>query len=74
MKTRAYAAWLIVSLVVLAVLRDVARSEFPSYAAIVMGVAFAAVIYSLFVIRRHFSQHQSTSMSPTSPRDSGTAV
>lgn len=58
MKTLASAAWLIVSLVVLAVLRSIARSEFPNYAGIVMGVAFAAVIYGLFVIRRRFSDHQ----------------
>lgn len=61
MRTVAYAGWLILSLVVLAVLRNIARSEFPNYAAIVMGVASAAAIYGLLVIRRWFSDHQGSS-------------
>lgn len=61
MKTLAYAIWLFVSLVVLAVLRNIVRSEYPNNAGIIMGVAFAAVAYGFFEIRGHFSGSQRSS-------------
>ena len=58
-KPFAYAAWLIVSLVFLAVLRAVVRYEIPGYSALVMGVAYAAVIYAFFVIKKRLSDRPS---------------
>jgi hypothetical protein len=55
-KILAYSLWLIVSLAVLAVLRNIARYEFQEYSAIIMGVAFATVIYVFFLIRGRFSK------------------
>ena len=55
-KLLAYSLWLIVSLALLAILRNIARYEFPEYAAIIMGIAFAAIIYVFFLIRGRFSK------------------
>lgn len=55
-KVLAYAVWLIVSLVLLVVLRNIARYEFPEYSAVIMGVAYAVVIYVFFSLRNRFSK------------------
>lgn len=44
-KALAYIIWLILSLALLVILRSIARSEFPEYSWLAMGVAFAVVIY-----------------------------
>jgi hypothetical protein len=39
-KLVAYAAWFIISLVTLVILRNIARHEFPEYSAVIMGVVW----------------------------------
>lgn len=54
-KMIAYLCWLIISLMLLAVVRDVARYSFPEQSPIIMGVAFATVIFVFFFIKNHVS-------------------
>jgi len=55
-KLLAYSIWLIVSLLALAVLKNIVTYEFQKYSAIIMGVAYVAVIYFFIVIRGRFSK------------------
>lgn len=55
-KALAYTIWLIVSLAVLAVVRNIATYEFPQYSAIIMAITFGAVVYALFEIKGRFAK------------------
>lgn len=55
-KLLAYAVWLVISLALLAVLRNIVRYEFPENSAVIMGLAYAIVIYVFFGIRSRFSK------------------
>lgn len=55
-KLLAYAAWFIISLVTLVILRNIARHEFPEHSAVIMGLAFAAVIYAFYGIKSRLSK------------------
>lgn len=57
-KLMAYSLWLIVSLGLLAVVRDIARHNFPEQSPIIMGVAFAAVILVFFYIKDRVSHEK----------------
>jgi hypothetical protein len=46
----AFVVWLALSLPMLVVVRNIARSEFPEYSWLAMGAAFAVVIYVLLSI------------------------
>jgi hypothetical protein len=51
MKALLYVLWFVISLPALAILRNIARSEAAPYSPVIMGVAFAVVIYAFFWIR-----------------------
>lgn len=56
MKFLIYFVWLLGSLLLLAVVRNVARSELPQYSGLIMAVAFSAVIFVFLVIKDRFAK------------------
>lgn len=54
-KLIAYSGWLIVSLGLLAVVRNIARHNFPEQSPLIMGVTSAAVILVFFFIKDRVS-------------------
>ena len=55
-KALAYIIWLIVSLVVLVIVRNIATHEFPQYSVIIMAVTFGAVVYAFLAIKGRFAK------------------
>ena len=55
MKFLIYFVWLLGSSLLLAVVRNVARSELPQYSGLIMAVAFGAVILVFLVIKDRFA-------------------
>ena len=50
-KISLYIVWGVVSLVSLAILRNIAREKFPEYSVLIMGGAFGLVTYAFFKIK-----------------------